>query len=201
MAILYFTYSISQGCSSLQSLKVDRHTSYEHSTSVQEMQQSMVDVVNDKFKSELGYSKFSIMVDESTDISVDQNMLIYVRYLEQSLGSYKPKSVLLDVCKLNADQLKNTIISSFDRPNLNIDNLVGISTEGDAVMTGKKSGLVQQLENVNQSILATHCISQRLALASGQAADSISYLLKYQEMINSVYKYIDNSPKNMVRLK
>ncbi|XP_053382594.1 zinc finger MYM-type protein 6-like [Mercenaria mercenaria] len=135
---------IDQGCSSLQSLKVDRHTTYEHSTSVQEMQQSMVDVINDKFKKDLSDSKFSIMVDESTDISVDQNMLIYVRFLEQSLGCFEPKSVLLDVCKLRdgatAEQLKNTILSSFDIHDLKINNLVGISTDGAAVMTERKVG-------------------------------------------------------------
>ncbi|XP_053385860.1 zinc finger protein 862-like [Mercenaria mercenaria] len=195
---------IDQGCSSLQSLKVDRHTTYEHSTSVQEMQQSMVDVINDKFKNDLSDSKFSIMVDESTDISVDQNMLIYVRFLEQSLGCFEQKSVLLDVCKLRdgatAEQLKNTILSSFDIHDLKINNLVGISTDGAAVMTGKKSGLVQKLKSENPSILATHCISHRLALASGQAADSIPYFLKYQEIINAIYKYFDNSPKNMARL-
>ncbi|KAG1673887.1 Zinc finger protein 862 [Nymphon striatum] len=198
-------HCIDQGCSSLKSLKVDKHTSYKHSTSVQEFQQCMVEVINDRFKSDLGDSKFSIMVDESTDISVDQNMIIYVRYLEQSLGSYKPTSVLLDVCKLRdgatADQLKSSILCSLDTHHLNLDNLVGISTDGAAVMTGRKSGLVQRLKAENPTILATHCISHRLALASGQAADSVPYLLKYQEIINSIYKYFENSPKNMSRLE
>ena len=195
-------HCIDQGCSSLQSLKVDKHTSYEHSSSVHEMQECMVEVINDQFKSDLGDSKFSIMVDESTDISVDQNMIIYVRYLEQSLGTYKPTSVLLDVCKLKdgatANQLKLSILGSLHTHKLNIDNLVGISTDGAAVMTGRKRGLVQQLKAENPTILATHCISHRLALASGQAADCVPYLLKYQEIVNSIYKYFENSPKKHV---
>ena len=69
------------------------------------------------------------------------------------------------------------------------------------LITVRKSGLVQQLKAENPTILATHCISHRLALASGQAADSVQYLLKYQEIVNSIYKYFENSPKNMSRLE
>ncbi|XP_053408053.1 zinc finger protein 862-like [Mercenaria mercenaria] len=84
---------------------------------------------------------------------------------------------------------------------LNLSNLIGISTDGAAVMTGKKSGLVQQLKQEVPTLLSTHCIAHRLALASGQAADTVPYLLKFQELVNSIYRYFDNSPKNMSRLE
>ena len=161
----------------LKVLKVDRHTTYEHSSSIKEIM-CMVDVINDKFLRSIGDKRYSIMVDESTDISVNQNMIMYVRYLKQSLGSYKPKSVLLDVCKLSdgatADKLKVTVLESLEE----LSNLVGIGTDGVAVMTGKKSGLVQRLREMVPTLLSSHCIAHRLSLASVGAADTVPYFNK-----------------------
>ena len=50
-------------------------------------------------------------------------------------------------------------------------------------------------------MLATHCIAHRLALGTGAAADQIRYLVKFQDVLNSMFKYFDNSPKNMYRLE
>ena len=59
---------------------MDKHTNYTHHSSTKEFQQSLAEVVVDELVSEVGESDvFSIMLDESTDVSVSQN--VYVRYL------------------------------------------------------------------------------------------------------------------------
>lgn len=50
-------------------------------------------------------------------------------------------------------------------------------------------------------MLSTHCIAHRLALASGQAADSILYLRQYQQYVNIIYKYYHYSPKHCATLQ
>ncbi|KAJ8307526.1 hypothetical protein KUTeg_015610 [Tegillarca granosa] len=40
-----------------------------------------------------------------------------------------------------------------------------------------------------------------LALGAGSAADKVRYLVKFQDILNSIYKYFANSPKNMSRLE
>jgi len=54
---------------------------------------------------------------------------------------------------------------------------------------------------VTSGLLTTHCIAHRLALACGAAADKVRYLVKFQDILNSMFKYFDNSPKNMSRLE
>ena len=76
----YYVLIIFQGATQLKDLQVDKHTNYTHHSSTKEFQQSLAKVVVDELVSEVGESGvFSIMLDESTDVSVSQN--VYVRYL------------------------------------------------------------------------------------------------------------------------
>ena len=84
---------------------------------------------------------------------------------------------------------------------IDLSNLCGVSTDGAAVMLGHKSGVVTRLKNAVPGVLATHCIAHRLALSCCTGADSIPYLVKVKEIINIVYKYFHNSPKNMAMLE
>ncbi|CAC5418182.1 MEGF10_11 [Mytilus coruscus] len=93
-------HCINQGCSDLIGLKVDKHTTYEHSNSIHDFQQAVSTVIIEDIINSLDNKPYSIMIDESTDISVDQNLLIYIRFLNQSLGKFEPKSCLLGVRKL-----------------------------------------------------------------------------------------------------
>ncbi|XP_045211119.2 zinc finger protein 862-like [Mercenaria mercenaria] len=68
-------------------------------------------------------------------------------------------------------------------------------------MVGNKSGVVTRLKAVVPGVLATHCIAHRLALSCCNGADTIPYLVKVQEILNSVYKYFHLSPKHMVMLE
>ncbi|XP_077868105.1 uncharacterized protein LOC144357938 [Saccoglossus kowalevskii] len=73
---------IMQGCDTLQGLKVDAHTSYEHSDSIHDFQNSMKLVIDEQIISELdsaGY--FAILIDEMSDVSMDKTMIIYLRYV------------------------------------------------------------------------------------------------------------------------
>ena len=67
-------------------------------------------------------------------------------------------------------------------------------------MTGVHAGVIIQMKKKNPFMLSTHCIAHRLALASGQAADSIFYK-KYQQYINTIYKYYHYSSKHWSKLK
>ena len=94
----------------------------------------------------------------------------------------------------------NEIISSLAAKGLSLENLCGVCTDGAAVMLGSKSGVVKRLKDSTTGILSSHCIAHRLALSCSSGADCIPYLLKFQDTLNSVYKYFHNSPKNMSTL-
>jgi len=68
-------------------------------------------------------------------------------------------------------------------------------------MTGCKSGVVTRLKSDTPGVLATHCVAHRLALSCRDGADDIPYLVKVQEILNSIFKYFSKSPKNAAMLE
>ena len=196
---------IFQGATQLKDLQVDKHTNYTHHSSTKEFQQSLVEVVVDELVSEVGESGvFSIMLDESTDVSVSQNVVVYVRYLASVGGRVTIVTRFLGITQLsvaNAESIFSELVSLLGSFNFKLDKLVGVSTDGASVMVGCKSGVVTRLRQVTSGLLATHCIAHRLALGTGAAADKIRYLVKFQDVLNSMFKYFANSPKNMSKLQ
>lgn len=196
---------ISQGALHLNDLKVDGHTNYEHHSSIKEFQQSIAEVIVDDLVKEVSDSGvFSIMLDESTDTSVHQNLVCYVRYLATLSGRVEPVTRFLGIKQLSsadAESIFKEVVDLIEIFGLDISNLVGVATDGASVMVGCRSGVVTRLREVTCGLLATHCIAHRLALGAGSAADKVRYLVKFQDILNSIYKYFANSPKNMSRLE
>ena len=146
------------------------------------------------------------MFDESTDVSVSQNLIIYVRYLvvNQASSRIEPVTSFLAIRSLfraNAESITREILDVLNEKKIPLDRLTGLATDGAAVMTGKKSGVVQRLKQIQPDIVSTHCIAHRLALSCGGAADKIPYLVKFQGLLNDIFKYFRNSGKNSASLK
>ena len=194
-----------QGNTSLESLRVDNHTTYESWQSVTELQQALAQVCDDVLLGSVRkYGGFSIMLDESTDVSVHQNMVVYVRYREEVRSRREARTDFLGIRRLDvvtADRIVSEVFCLLREKGIVVGNMVGVATDGASVMLGCKKGVVTQLCRESPGLLSTHCIAHRIALSCGQAADKVRYLVKFQEVLNSMFKFFENSPKNMVRLK
>ncbi|XP_053388248.1 zinc finger protein 862-like [Mercenaria mercenaria] len=195
-----------QGVSQLANLKVDQHTTYEHSDSTNEFQDSIAAVIEDEILEKVKSSgKYSLMFDESTDISVHQNLIMYIRVLETDcLGVVNPNTHFFSIDSIeraNAESIYAKVLSTLSQKGIQLSGLCGVSTDGASVMVGNKSGVVTRLKAVVPGVLATHCIAHRLALSCCSGADTIPYLVKVQEILNSVYKYFHLSPKHMAMLE
>lgn len=192
--LVIFFYIFFQGASPLRDLAVDSRTTYTYNQSIQEFQQSIAGVIEDRLLDRVRESGFfSVMIDESSDVSVHQNLVLYIRYLEESLGRLDAKTTFMGIRQLasaNSNSIREEVVKILSDKGLEISNLVGIAT-----------GVVKQLKDLSPSLLSTHCIAHRLALSCGGAADQIPYLVKFQEILNSLYKYFHNSPKNTAKLE
>ena len=192
--------------SELADLNVDMHTTYQHHSSVTDFQSSMSAVLEDELLDKINESKkFSLMFDESTDVSVHQNLIMYIRLLEaDTFGNVEPHTYFLSIDSLeraNAESIYSKVLHTLDKKGIDLRGLCGVSTDGANVMVGHRSGVVTRLKKDVPGLLATHCIAHRLALSCCSGADRIPYLVKVQEVLNNVYKYFNNSPKNMSMLE
>ena len=124
-------------------------------------------------------SFFSLMVDESTDIATTQTLIIYVRFVSNG----EVTTLFVELAKLaggTTEQIVDSLLEVMETRHLPMEKLFGIATDGASVMTGTRSGVKTRMKGRNPFMLSIHCIAHRLALASGQAADNIPYLKKYQ---------------------
>ena len=180
---------------------------YSHHSSVKDFQLAISDVLRDDIVHGVKNSDcFSLMFDESTDVSVSQNLIIYIRYLsvDKVSARVEPTTSFLAIRALfraNAESITSEILDVLRERQIPLDKLIGVATDGAAVMTGKKSGVIQRLKEIQPDIVATHCIAHRLALSCGGAADKIPYLVKFQGLLNDIFKYFRNSGKNSASLK
>ena len=79
-------------------MKIDKHTSYSHSTSIADFQSAIATVLEDDLTAKISRGLYSIMLDESTDVSVQQNLIVYVRILEaDALGYFSPQTYFLGI--------------------------------------------------------------------------------------------------------
>lgn len=108
---------------------------------------------------------FSFMMDGSTDISGDEQEVLYLRTSfkgqinERFLKIGTPESTcskdLFEFCS-----------KSFEEYNIDMGKLVGLGSDGASNMVGKKGGLAALLrENVSNEIVNVHCLAHRLELS------------------------------------
>ena len=133
---------------------------------IADIQESICSVLTESLVSDIKSSPvYSIMLDESTDISVEKKLSICVRYLK--LG--EPQTIFL--CNVDLpDGFAHTIISKvveqFDKLGIELSKRTSLATDGAAVMMGRKTGVVTQLQSKHsQFCVQTHCIAHRLNLA------------------------------------
>ncbi|XP_053373826.1 zinc finger protein 862-like [Mercenaria mercenaria] len=176
-------------------LKRDSTVHYSSNQSISEFQSAIADVILEDKLSELKKcGVYSIVLDESTDNANRKRLLVYAQYLSKSE---------IDTCLLNnieitegsatADVIVSKILMELRDKGLNLDNLVGVGTDGASVMTGRRNGVVKQLRDKCPSLVGVHCAAHRCALAASQATKNIQEMEWYSRTVSNVFRFFSNS--------
>lgn len=163
------------------------------------------DTMEDDLKKELAESDFfSVLVDGSTDCSVIEKELIFVRFVKYDGKITTRLLSLKEVSHANADGLLDVLITSLlDAGLANYKkHFVGFMSDGASVNFGAKGGLLSKLQNEQQMpwLVGIHCLNHRLELAvkdafSGTALSEICTLL------SNIHSVFERSPKRLRALK
>ena len=189
------------GALTFQCGRVGREFTYEHSESVRGFQEAIAAAVDEDLDQDLAQSEFySLLIDESTDIAADHNLVMYMRYVRN--GEVQSRFLsLIELPGGTAPEIVDVVLKVFTSRRISLEKLCGIATDGASVMIGCRTGVTTQIKGRNPFILSIHCIAHRLALASGQAADAVPYIKEYQLYVNNIYRYFHYSTKHAAKLK
>ena len=116
---------------------------------------------------------FGLMIDESTDISVTKQLVLYGRYVSDSGDPCSTFLRIVDLADGTAGKIEDAIKAYLSDKGLPFSQLMGFGSDGAAVMTGRVSGVATRLGRRNPYLVAVHCVVHRLALACAQAGGKV----------------------------
>lgn len=95
-------------------------------------------------------SKFSLIIEESTDVSVKKNLVLVARFYNKATKKVCDKfAALLEVMDASADAIYKSILAFFETNKIPINNLIGFAADNASTMMGNKGGVKQKLLELN----------------------------------------------------
>jgi hypothetical protein len=104
----------------------------------------------------------SVLIDESTDVSTSENMIIYFIYLKAGVAVVTYAG-MVHVPAVDAEAITETLLTYFQENGLPLSKVTGFCSDGASVMTGWKNGVAARLKKHNPFMQSIHCIAHRLA--------------------------------------
>lgn len=128
----------------------------------------LLDLIKD-----VGDSAFSVIVDESTDISTEKLLSICIKYYSKKNDVITQFLNFVSVVSCTAEDLFEAITNYFKSINLKVENLIGIGTDGAANLCGKKHSLFTSLKTRLdlKHLVLLKCICHSLHLCASRASE------------------------------
>jgi hypothetical protein len=124
---------------------------------------------------EIGERQFSVLIDESRDISVKEQMVVLLRYVNNKGKVIEWFLALKHVRDTTSDALKQVLLSVLhDKYNLSITRLRGQGYDGASNMRGEFNGLQKRILDDNPYAFYVHCFAHQLQLVVVSVASCCS---------------------------
>lgn len=138
---------------------------------------------------------FSILVDESADISNTEQVAICLRYARSPNFTIEENFVCFaDTSETTGDVLSGIICNKMRDLNLDMSNLVGQGYDGAANMSGHVRGVQARIQEEYPGAVYVHCLSHNLNLAIGHSCTIVSVRNMYN-IVQKLTAFITASPK------
>ena len=135
---------------------------------------------------------FSLLVDETKDISKKEQMSIVLRYLQNS-KVYERFIGFVHISSLDAASLVEYICDTMSACHLSLDNCVSQCYDGASVMSGACSGVQARIREIAPCAIYTHCCAHRLNLVLVDCFRCISYAGEFLAQLESLYVFMSAS--------
>ncbi|XP_067210313.1 protein FAM200C-like [Linepithema humile] len=140
--------------------------------------------------------RFSILIDESTDILDKKLMCILVQYI--SPVTKKVITQLLDLLSIDAtncsaNKLFEIFKSTFEKKEIPLKNIVGMTSDNAYVMIGCNNSSMSRLKLEVPGLVMLNCICHLSALVASKACEKLPE--SCESLIRGVSTYISGSAK------
>ncbi|XP_060855729.1 zinc finger MYM-type protein 1-like [Metopolophium dirhodum] len=155
------------------------------------------DILLKKIVEKINASKcFSVLADETTDISVTEQLTICVRYLSGTGNDVQINEdfiMFVEIHSLTGVDLASAILNGLNVSGINCDFLYGQGYDGAANMSGQFKGVKSIIQAKYPKALYVHCVAHSLNLAVSSACD-LQPIRNCLGVIEKLYCFF-NTPK------
>lgn len=140
---------------------------------------------------------FSVIVDETSDIAVQEQVSICVRMVNNKL---EPEEFFLGLYETSAttgEVLFKIIVDALQRMGLPINNLRGQCYDGAANMSGRFHGVKARIIEKQPAAIYVHCFNHSLNLAVQDALKSQTLIRDTLNTVHEIATLLRSSPKRM----
>ncbi|KAL5496790.1 hypothetical protein EMCRGX_G013148 [Ephydatia muelleri] len=147
---------------------------------------------------------FSIMVDGTTDSSVSDAEIIYIRQAVKGVVSVHFLAYV-NITRGTADHILNAIVLALEKglqmtKQTIFTKPVGCGSDGASVMTGCKSGVSTRLKGEQPLLFTLHCMAHRLELGFKGIIGANSFMSTFTELLFAIYNFYHSSALNRENL-
>lgn len=167
--------------------------------------QQLGDFVGGRLASKLKENKFSIIIDESTDCSVEKACAIIVKYFDKATNMIK--TAMLDIVNVydgqeggsSGEALFNKIIHCLNSYEIPLNNLIGFAADGASNMMGAFNSVTSRLKHDIPGISILRCVSHSIHLCSSEAAKTLPR--SCEDLVRNIYNFFAHSAKRKFEFK
>ena len=138
---------------------------------------------------------FSIMVDETTDQSNREQVVIVLRHVDSELNVHEEIMGLCMVPSIDAATLTNVILDTLVRMNISLSKCRGQCYDGASNMSGTKKGVTANITSKEPRAVYTHCYGHALNLAVGDTVKRSKVMRDSLDTVFEMSKLIKYSPR------
>jgi 3-dehydroquinate dehydratase len=152
------------------------------------------------------FKHFSILVDDSVNVLNQNQVCIFVRYIDNKLNLRTSFLALKDLGNSGgtSSNLMKIIEEVLINYNLKKENIVAFASDGAANMIGEYNGLIAKLKNYSPIFVSCHCSIHRLNLVLKESISDKEFdkFDLSMDIFNEISNYIDcsSTKKSMFHL-
>jgi len=138
---------------------------------------------------------YSILIDETQDLSRHEQVSFVIRYVDNNLNPHENFIGFYKTDRTDAESLTNLIKTVLYSHNLQIKDIRGQCYDGAASMRGSYSGVQARIQTENSLALYVHCHAHILNLCLVDLAKQVSYVRNTFGTLKVLHSFIGASSK------
>ncbi|XP_047474151.1 uncharacterized protein LOC125028715 [Penaeus chinensis] len=181
-----------------QSLNIKR-------TKFNEVMKALSKMASEDLASKLRTNKFSIIVDETTDVNTTKCLAVLVKYYDKERDCIEVSMLdMIDIFQSSivgstGENLYELIVGCLQYHNIPLENLIGFAADGAANIMGEQNSLCSRLRASAPGITIFKCICHSLHLCASEAAKCLPR--QCEDLIRNVYSFFSHSAKRKNQFK